>query len=284
MRGSASAAASVTAPRMPGPADQRRVLPGRIRIAFADPAEQKARQIGRGIDPDHSRADDRRAHDRGVSDQRAGRAAGERVENRPELEPDEPEQERVEQEREDAPHGVALEARLRVRELRRVPADVDADRHGGEHRRHAGRLGRQVREVSGQKRDRDLGRRVIHPAPDLAKHEPDGETDRDAARDVDDEMPRRVPEREAAGHHRRDGEAIRNEGGRVVDEALALDQRGEPPRNAETRRDRVRRHRIGRCDECTEHEADRPGEPGDCGMADRRDREHRDEHKSDRKQ
>ena len=101
---------------------------------------------------------------------------------------------------------------------------------------------------------------MIHSAPDLAKHESDGESDRHAARDVHDEMPGGVPEREAAGHHRSDGESIRDERGRVVDQALALDQCGEPPRDAEARGDRVRRDRVGRCDERAEHEANRPGE------------------------
>ena len=125
---------------------------------------------------------------------------------------------------------------------------------------------------------------MIQAAPDLTDHEPDCEADRHAADDVDDETPRRVPEREAARENRRDGEAIRDEGGRVVDQALALDQRCEPAWDAEPCCDRIRRDGVGGRDERAEHEADRPREARDGGMADGRNGDRRREHEPDREQ
>ena len=54
--------------------------------------------------------------------------------------------------------------------------------------------------------------------------------------------------------------AVGDERGRVVDQALALDQRDEPSRQPEPRRDRGRRDGVGGRDDRADHEADRPGE------------------------
>ena len=86
-----------------GPADQRRVLPGRIRVALADALPQPPRDVGGGVDPDEARDDHGRAHDRAVGEQRAGRVPVQRVEDRAQLQPDEPEEQRVEQERRGSP-------------------------------------------------------------------------------------------------------------------------------------------------------------------------------------
>ena len=55
------------------------------------------------------------------------------VEDRSELEADEPEQERVQEEAEDRPEPVALEPRVDGRQFGRVPAHVDACRDDREH-------------------------------------------------------------------------------------------------------------------------------------------------------
>ena len=188
-----------------------------------------------------------------------GRVAGEPVEDRPQLEADEHEQQGVQHEDQDLPDGVALEPRLHGRQLGRVPADVDADGDRGEHGRDARGLGREVGEVAGEERDRDLGRRVVEPAPDLPQMtKPTASPIAIPPEHVDDEAPGRVPEREGAGQHRGDGEAVGDERGRVVDQALALDQRDEPARQPEPRGDRRRRDRVGRRDDRAEHEAHRP--------------------------
>ena len=81
---------------------------------------------------------------RRVGDQRAGDVQP--VEDAVQLQADEREEQRVDEEDEDLPERVAGKPRLDVRQLRRVPAHVDADRDGGEHagdaERAAGRYAR----------------------------------------------------------------------------------------------------------------------------------------------
>ena len=83
-----------------------------------------------------------------------------------------------------------------------------------------------------------------------------------------DEREPGVPEREAAGHDRRHGEAVGDERRPVVDQALALDDRDEPPRNAEPARDRARGDRVGRRDDRAEHERRRPAHAVDHRVGD----------------
>ena len=98
------------------------------------------------------------------------------------------------------------------------------------------------------------------------------------------EPPGRMPEREAARHDGRDGEAVGHERRGVVDQALALDQRHEPAREAEAGADRRRRDGIGRRHDGADHEADRPRQASDHGVADRGHHEHRREHEAHREQ
>ena len=73
--------------------------------------------------------------------------------------------------------------------------------------------------------------------------------------------PPRAERGERPGHDRGDRDAIEHEPGPVVDEALALDDRDELPRDAEPARDRGRRERVGGRDDRAQHERaahDRP--------------------------
>src|SRR5205085_2750402 len=84
----------------------------------------------------HRRRDERR-----VGQERPSRLARDAVHDRGQLQAEQREQQRVEEEDEDLPVGVGLDARRRVDELRRAPAEVDAARDRGEHGAHARRLG-----------------------------------------------------------------------------------------------------------------------------------------------
>ena len=110
--GSARAAASETAPRRPAqPISVGCCHGGRDRArGCARPARGRT---GR-IDPHEARHDHRPGDDRAVGEQRAGRAALQRVEDRAQLQPDKAEEDGVEQEREDLPDRVALEPRCNV--------------------------------------------------------------------------------------------------------------------------------------------------------------------------
>ena len=231
--GSASAAASETAPRMPAQEMIDGRLPRRVRIALADAAEEQPRHVGEDRHADDADHDHRDRDDRRVGEQRPGHVQP--VDDPAQLQPDEREEQRVDEEDEDLPERVAGEPRLDVRQLRRVPAHVDADRHRGQHARDADRGRGQVGEVAGEERDRDLGRRVVDAAAHLADDVADGEPDRDAADHVDDEAPGRVPERERARDRGGDGGLVDDERDAVVDEALALDDRDDAPRRADRR-------------------------------------------------
>ena len=200
------------------------------------------------------------------------------------LEADQREQERVDEEDEDLPEGVAGQSRLDGRELRCVPAHVDADRDRGEHTRDTDRGGREVRQIAREEGDRDLRRRVVDTAADLAHHVPDGEADRDAADDIHDEMPRRVPERERAGNRRGDGGLIEDEGHPVVDETLSFENRCDAPRDVQATYDLGCRESVRRRDDRAEGERRGPGETVDHDVRDECDTDRRHCDETDRKQ
>ena len=147
----------------PGPGEEHGAAPVR------HPPRDPLRRVEHGEDPreaqdDHGEADERRV----AEEPRRGHVA-ERVDDDRELEADEHEQERVQEVLDDLPHRDALQPHLGSRQLRRVPAEVDPRRDGGEHGRDAHQLGRDERDVAGEERDRDLRRRVVEAPADLPR-------------------------------------------------------------------------------------------------------------------
>src|SRR5439155_22614518 len=189
-----------------------------------------------------------------------GRAARERVEDVVQLQPDEAEEEGVDDEGEDLPERGAVEARLEGGRLGRAPAHVHADRDDGEHARDVERGRGQVGEVAGEQGDRYLDRRVVEPAPDGGDQEADDQPNRDPTGRSPDEAQPGVPDREAAGDDGDDRDPVEDERRSVVDEALALGDRDDPPRAAEAPRDRRRGERIGWRDNRAEAEGWSPAE------------------------
>ena len=197
------------------------------------------------------------------------RLPGQLVEDHRQLKPDQHEEQRVQDEHDDLPHGVTLDACPCRRELGRMRAHVDADGDGREHCRRVDQLGRDVGEVRAEQGDRDLERRVVEPATHLPDDPADGEADGDAGNDAVDELEPCVPDGEAAAHDGDDRESIGDQCGSVVDEALAFDDRDQPARNPEPARDRCRGNRIGRGDDGPQHERSAPGEVVDRRVGDR---------------
>ncbi len=115
-------------PAHPHPGQDGRVLPRRVRVVRADAAEERAGEVGERGDPhdagghDHQRDEQPLAHEGEVG---VGR-------HRRELEPDEDEQPAVDDEDEDLPRGVELQARARRGELGGAPAEPQPRGHGGE--------------------------------------------------------------------------------------------------------------------------------------------------------
>jgi hypothetical protein len=156
--GTASAAASESAPRIPLHPTSIRWLRGSasstrgsfVRTAATRQHEAHAHRHDRARDPE-------RGQQVAVE-----RARGERVEHPRQLQPDEHEQHRVEQERQRVPERLHLHARLGQEHVVGPQAAVEADRHGGEHAGRADRLRRDVRRVGREQRQRDLDLRLLH--------------------------------------------------------------------------------------------------------------------------
>ena len=147
--------------------------------------------------PGEAQEDHGQAHEDGVAEEPQCGHVSERVEDDRKLEADEHEQERVQQVLDDLPHCAPLEPHLRARQLGRVPAEVDAGRHGGEHRGDPHQVGGNERDVAGEKRDRDLRRRVVQPTTNLADEPSDSEAEGDSAAGCDQKgRPCRAAEKE----------------------------------------------------------------------------------------
>ena len=255
----------------------------RRRLTVADLARDHAWQVGEREDPRHPHGHHREGDQKSVADQGAGVEAADRLDHGRQLQTDEYEQRRVEQEGDDLPHGEVLYPRRRRSQPRGQPAHVDADGDRGEHARDADRLGGQVGEVGAEERDRDLDRWVVQAAANPRDHCSEGDADADAADDRDDEVEARVDDAEAAGDDSGNRELVGDEGGAVVDQALALDDRDDAPGNAKAPSDRRRGDGIGRGDDRAENERFGPAEV-ECGMSHHRDDAHRRQHQADRQQ
>ncbi len=194
--------------------------------------------------------------------------AAEAVQHRRQAQPDRHEQQPVQQEGEDLPDRVALQPRLDGRQLRRVPAHVDARRDHRQHARRAQQVGRDEREIAGQKRDRDLERRVVQPQAHLPDHPSQRQADADAADHRPDERQGRAGHADRAGDDGQHGELVEHQRRPVVDQSLALDDRDDPARNTEPLGDRGGGQRIGGRDHRAQHERRRPRQPVDGRVRD----------------
>jgi hypothetical protein len=90
-------------------------------------------------------------------------------------------------------------------------------------------------------------------------------------------------EGEPPGRGCAEGDAIADEGGSVVDEALPLDQVDHPPGDAQATHDGGGRHRVGGRDDGAKDEGHGPGQVED-GMREGRHRGHRGQNETDRRQ
>ncbi len=169
--GIASAAARETAPRIPAHAISVSADRGGIGSRSRIRRTQQPRQLGRRVDPEGASDEHRQPDGHRPPEQVGGRVGIELVEDSGQLQPDQPEEDRVERERDDLPRRLAHQPDLGRRQLGRVPADVDPDRHGRDHRRDADQLGRDVGEIAREQGDRHLGGREVEPAAHLA-HDP----------------------------------------------------------------------------------------------------------------
>ena len=155
------------------------------------------------------------------------------LQDRLELQADEDEQHGVGQVDQHLPEGEAEQSGRGRRQLGGAPADIDPGGHGGQDPGDAELLGRQVGGVAGEHRDHDLDHRVVEPAPQLRDQPAGQEPDGHPAGGRDHEAQPGLPDDEPAADRRGDRDPVGDQGGRVVDQALALEQGdasgGAPP-------------------------------------------------------
>jgi hypothetical protein len=160
--------------------------------------------------------------------------------------------------RELSPHAGGRQAGLRSDDRRGADAHVDADGHRGEHGRQPEALRGHVGGVARQEGDRVGHERVCDSAAHGGDHPAGREADGDAPHRALDEVPARLPGREGAGGHGAEREPVGDERGGVVDEALALEDGHDAPRDAEALRDGHGGHGVGRPDDRSERERGAP--------------------------
>ncbi len=227
-------------------------------------------QVGGCQGPYEADRDHRRAHQQRVPDHLSGGLPAQSLDDDRQLQSDQDEEGGVEEEAEDRPHREALHAALGRGYLGRAETEVEPGGDHGEHPGEAELVGRDERTIGAEQRDRELRVDVVDPLADLSDHPPDGEADRDAARDVDEELDCGPAGRDALADRRRHRDLVGDEGARVVDEALALDDVDQAARSADPPHDCGRGDRVGRRDDRAERERDGPWQ------ADHVVRDHRD--------
>ena len=144
---------------------------------------------------------------------------------------------------------------------RPVPADVEPAGDGGDHAGAAEMFGNPVGEIGRHQRQRDLDLRIARPAPRPQAEPADREAEQDFAGEDRREGARGFRQRERAGGDRHHREAIQDQRGGVVGEALAFEDHQDAARQPELAGDRQRRHHVGRRDDGAEQEADAPRQP-----------------------
>ncbi len=144
-------------------------------------------------------------------------------------------------------------------------------------------LGRNEGEVPGEQPDGDLRQAIVQPTADLADHPSHDEPQRHAAHAADDEACAGIEQREGSAHGSRHGDAVGDQRGSVVDEALALDQVDDPTRSAEAAHDRRCCDRVGGGDDGAQRERHGPGQIEHV-VAGEGDQYDRDQHEPDGRQ
>ena len=174
--------------------------------------------------------------------------------HRGELEPDEKEQDGVQQDVERVPYGDDLEAAAGAE---RVGPELTAEEACGRGRKHTGDadpLRGEIGCVAGEELHGELDRRIVDPSLHLDRDRSDGHADGDAAGRGDGERVGAARDAEALRRDRTDGDPVDDDPGRVVGQALALEDREDGRGQPNLAGDRARRQRIGRADDGAEHE------------------------------
>ena len=145
-------------------------------------------------------------------------------------------------------------------------------------------LGGDVRRERDHQREAAVDHRVGQVPADLGHDEEEHEADGHAAAGSDAGSPGRPRPVEAAALDDRQRRAQRDQRGGVVEQRLALEDRDDPPGQADPAADRGRGHGVRRCDDGADRERDRPRDPGQQRVRHHADPERRECHEPDREQ
>ena len=245
-------------PAHAGEGKHERPLPWRRWIPAPQRGGEPARDIDGGKHPHEPGNDHDGADDGGGSDELGHRIVFDAGHQRARLQAGGEEHQALDQVDEEAPEENSLQPGGGADQAKAVPADVEPGSDGCEHAGAAEMLGRPIGEKRRQHRERDLDRRIVHPAPQ-AQHQPaDADTPEDFADDDGDERSRGLTEREHAGAHRGDREPIEDERGGVVGQSLPFEHDQDAPGKLHPAQDRQRRHGVRRRDDRAQHETHRP--------------------------
>jgi hypothetical protein len=169
------------------------------------------------------------------------------------------EQYRVDNEDDGAPKADELRAGNRQEHPRPIAVHINAGRDDGEHAGESGALRGQV----GQKRQRDgndaLQLRIVDATPQRDCNEPRQAPDRERACDGREQVDGDAAKVKGPGGGDRDRGRVDYQRSRVVQQALALDDRDNVARQPEILKDRDGRQLVGRRDDGAQHEGDGPG-------------------------
>ncbi len=196
------------------------------------------------------------------------------------LQPDEQEHRVLEQERDGSPVGLLGHPRRRRLQHRRLVPEQQAGHDDREHAAGMDRLGGEVGEEGRDEGQRGVQHRVLDVATHDREHGGDAQPDEKAATDGQREVAQDLPH----AHGRGDGHdrgPQRDQGGGVVDQALALEDRDDPSGHAHAARDRGGGNGVRRRDDGTEGQGSRELEPGNQRPGHQADRERREDDRPD---
>ena len=126
---------------------------------------------------------------------------------------------------------------------------------------------RKRRDDSQRRLHRGIGEEMAHEGD----REPGSKSHDQAADGSDQEGQDAVPHGGGRAHRRGQRQAVGRQGGGVVEQALAAQQRHHAPGQTQTTTDGLRRHSIGRGDHRTQDKGGGPGEVGDGVVRDHSD-------------
>ena len=229
VRGSASAPAKVTIPRMPVHPTMKRCEPRRQGITLPQTRTDQPRHDGDGRDPNQSHPDGGRADERRDKDEGSETIGGPHSEAA-ELQPDEDEDRAVEQEDEEIPDRSRLDPGHRRNDRTEISPHIQPSRDAGQHTGRMHLLRDDPRDIWCQEGDGDFGKAVLGEFQGLLARPATANPTAmpTAAANTKSRVSRRA---RTSTQDRSHGGTVQHESGSVVDQTLAFQDRDDTAGN-----------------------------------------------------